>query len=148
MKKVRKPSPSMIVALTALVLATSGSAVAASLITSAQIKNGTIQLSDINSKARKSLQGKTGPQGPRGPAGPAGANGTNGTNGTNGAPGTAVAYATVNSTGGVSQALNVTTANVSKPAASTGFYCFSGLSFTPHNAQRSEEHTSELQSRS
>jgi hypothetical protein len=135
MKKVRKPSPSMIVALTALVLATSGSAVAASLITSAQIKNGTIQLSDINSKARKSLQGKTGPQGPRGPTGPAGANGTNGTNGTNGAPGTAVAYATVNSTGGVSQALNVTTANVSKPATSTGFYCFSGLSFTPHNAQ-------------
>lgn len=138
MKKIRKPSPSMVVALLALVLATSGSAVAASLITSSQIKDGTIQLKDINTKARKALKGQRGPQGPQGPRGANGTNGTNGAAGPTGPAGpagTALAYATVSSAGTVSSALNVTTANVTKPAASTGFYCFSGLPFTPHNAQ-------------
>jgi hypothetical protein len=147
MKNVRRPSPSMVIALTALVLAASGSAVAASIITSAQIKNGTIQLWDINSKARKALKGHTGPQGPAGAKGAPGATGANGGTGARGAtgttgatgpagaPGTAVGYATVDSPGTVSSALNVTTANVTKPLSSTGFYCFSGLSFTPKNAQ-------------
>jgi hypothetical protein len=144
MKNVRKPSPSMVIALTALVLAASGSAVAASIITSAQIKNGTIQLRDINSKARKALKGQTGPQGPRGATGAPGATGAAGARGAAGAvgatgpagaPGTALGYATVDSAGTVSSALNVTTANVTKPATTTGFYCFSGLSFTPKNAQ-------------
>ena len=138
MKNVRKPSPSMVIALTALVLAASGSAVAASIITSAQIKNGTIQLRDINSKARKALKGQTGPQGPAGAKGAPGAKGATGATGATGpagAPGTAVGYAIVDSPGTVSSALNVTTANVTKPVGSTGFYCFSGLLFTPKNAQ-------------
>jgi hypothetical protein len=140
----------MIIALIALVLAASGSAVAASIITSAQIKNGTIQLRDINSKARKALKGQTGPQGPAGAKGAPGAKGATGATGTTGArgatgaagaagaagaPGSAVGYATVDSPGTVSSALNVTTANVTKPISTTGFYCFSGLSFTPKNAQ-------------
>jgi hypothetical protein len=143
----------MIIALTALVLAASGSAVAATIITSAQIKNGTIQLRDINSKARKALKGQTGPRGPagaKGVAGPTGARGATGAAGARGAtgaagaagatgpagaPGTALGYATVDSPGTVSSALNVTTANVTKPLSSTGFYCFSGLPFTPKNVQ-------------
>jgi hypothetical protein len=146
----------MIIALTALVLAASGSAVAATIITSAQIKNGTIQLRDINSKARKALKGQTGPRGPAGAKGVAGARGATGAKGATGAtgargatgpagaagatgpagaPGTALGYATVDSPGTVSSALNVTTANVTKPLSSTGFYCFSGLPFTPKNAQ-------------
>src|SRR3954451_8204349 len=103
-----RPSGSMLVALLALVMATTGSAVAASLITSKQIKDGTIQTKDISKKAQKSLKGKTGPRGATGLTGPqgskgdkgdkgdAGSNGTNGTNGTNGAdgaPGSAKAYA-------------------------------------------------------
>lgn len=129
MHKVRKPSPSMVVSLIALFVALSGSAVAATLVTSRQIKNGTIQLKDISASARKALRGKTGPKGDTG------ATGLTGATGASGAAGTAVGYATVAGDGSVSLALNVATANVTKPASSTGFYCFSGLAFTPHNAQ-------------
>jgi hypothetical protein len=82
--KFRKPSASMVVALIALVMAMGGSAVAASLITSKQIKNGTIQLADISKKAQKSLKGKAGAQGPQGPAGAQGAQGAQGVQGAKG----------------------------------------------------------------
>lgn len=62
-------SPALIVALIALVVAMSGSAVAASLITGKQIKNGTIQRIDLSKKAKASLKGPQGPQGPQGPKG-------------------------------------------------------------------------------
>lgn len=60
-----------------------GQAVAAveTLITGKQIKDGSIGLVDLSSKAKKSLRGQTGTRGPTGPAGqvgpvgPAGANG-------------------------------------------------------------------------
>jgi hypothetical protein len=74
----------MLVAILALVLATTGSAVAASLITSKQIKDGTIQTKDISKKAQKSLRGKTGAKGATGAtgaAGPAGAAGPKGDKG-------------------------------------------------------------------
>lgn len=87
-RTIGRPSPAMIVAVIALVVACTGSAVAGSLITGKQIakntitnkniKNGTITVNDISKKSRALLAGKTGP---------AGANGTNGTNGTNGANG-------------------------------------------------------------
>jgi hypothetical protein len=75
----RRPSGSMVVAVLALVLATSGSAVAASVITSRQIKDGTIQTKDISKRARAQLaktasagtagpRGDTGETGPRGPS--------------------------------------------------------------------------------
>jgi len=89
---IRRPSASLVVATVAVVVAGSGSAVAAGLITSAKIQNGSIQLVDISAKAKKSLKGA------RGPAGAAGHNGTNGTNGAPGAPGapgSALAYARV-----------------------------------------------------
>ena len=62
----------MVVGLIALVVAMSGSAVAASLITGKQIKNGTIQRVDLSKKARASLKGPQGPQGAQGPKGDVG----------------------------------------------------------------------------
>ena len=77
----RMPSASMVVALIALSVAMSGSAVAASLITGKQIKNRSITSKDISRATMRSLQGRdgldgepgdTGPTGPQGPAGPPG----------------------------------------------------------------------------
>src|SRR5215216_4894037 len=87
-----KPSGPLAVAFLALVIAMSGSAVAASLITSKQIKDGTIQVKDISKTARAKLAAKTvaglpGPQGPAGTAGQAGAQGPNGDAGTPGEKG-------------------------------------------------------------
>jgi hypothetical protein len=65
----------LIAAVAVAVVATSGSAVAASLITGKQIKNGTIHLKDINKKTRAKLQGDTGPQGPQGAKGDQGPKG-------------------------------------------------------------------------
>jgi hypothetical protein len=77
----------MLVAFTALVLASTGSAVGAAFITSKQIKDGTIQTKDISKKARTQLKGNRGPAGPQGPAGAAGAPGAKGDPGAAGAPG-------------------------------------------------------------
>src|SRR5882762_9156388 len=82
-----RPSGSMLVALLALVMATTGSAVAASLITSAQIKNGTIQTADISKKAQKTLKGKRGATGVQGAQGPQGLKGDTGPKGDTGASG-------------------------------------------------------------
>lgn len=94
---MRKPSPSMAVAIVALVMASTGTGVAAAkyLITSSkQIKAGSISLSDLSQDARASLRGQrgatgsTGLQGPAGTAGSAGASGQPGAAGTPGATGT------------------------------------------------------------
>jgi hypothetical protein len=88
-----RPSGSMLVALLALVMATSGSAVAASLITGAQIKAGTIQLRNISQRAQKALkstpgaQGVQGLQGSKGDPGPQGDQGVKGDKGDTGAQG-------------------------------------------------------------
>lgn len=59
----------------------SGSAAAASLITTAQIKDGSIQAKDLSTKARTALKGN------RGPSGIAGSRGATGAPGAPGAPG-------------------------------------------------------------
>src|SRR3954453_13432682 len=103
MGRLRLPSPSMVVSIVALVVACSGGAVAAVVITSKQIKNGTIQLGDINKSARKSLAGKKGPAGPSGPAGargPAGPTGPAGPAGTSGSAGSAGSAGSGGSSGG------------------------------------------------
>src|SRR3954447_5967887 len=92
-----RPTGSMVVAVIALVVAMGGSAVAASFITTKQIKDGTIQKKDLSKKAIKSLHGKAGPQGPQGsngPQGPKGDPGAPGAKGDKGDPGEAVAYGT------------------------------------------------------
>ena len=88
LKRYNHGTGAMAVALLALVLAMSGSAVAASLITSKQIKDGTIQTKDISKKARAQLA-KAASRGPAGPAGPAGPKGDKGDKGDAGSAGAA-----------------------------------------------------------
>ena len=86
---MRRPSPSLVVATVAVVLAGTGSAVAARAITSKDIKDGAIALADLSAAARAGLAGNRGPQGPVGPAGANGANGANGKDGATGPQGPA-----------------------------------------------------------
>jgi hypothetical protein len=142
---MKKLTPSMVVAVIALVAALSGSAVAASLITSKQIKDGTIQPRDLSKSARTAIGGASGPAGPAGPVGPkgdkgdpgaqgpkgdkgdpglAGAKGEKGepgTPGANGAPGSARAYAYINGAGTADPAKYKGIVNVTHP--SVGVYC-------------------------
>jgi hypothetical protein len=90
-----RPSAAIVIALVALVMAMGGSAVAASLTTSKQIKDGTIQTRDLSKKAVAALRtttasavaGVPGPAGPAGPEGPAGPKGDRGDKGDPGATG-------------------------------------------------------------
>jgi hypothetical protein len=50
----------------AVALVTAGGSAAAFVVTSKNIKNGTIQLVDISPKAKKALRGRRGAQGPQG----------------------------------------------------------------------------------
>ena len=64
------------VLMLALFVALGGTATAARLITSKDIKNGTIKTVDMSPSAKRALKGNrgaTGPQGLAGPAGPTGA---------------------------------------------------------------------------
>jgi hypothetical protein len=81
---LRKPSPALMVAIVALVVACAGTAIAANLITSSEIKNGTIKKQDLSAKLKKSLQGKRGPQGPPGEKGEQGDQGPPGPSGLSG----------------------------------------------------------------
>jgi hypothetical protein len=87
MNRIRRPSASLIVAVAALILATTGSAVAASLITSKQIKDGTIEVKDLSKKARTSLVGTRGPSGAPGSKGDQGVQGQQGAQGAQGEKG-------------------------------------------------------------
>lgn len=131
----RRPTPALIIAIVAVVLALTGSAIAATVITGNQIKNGSIGLKDLSKKARKALKGQKGQRGARGAQGPTGTAGTPGVAGTPGAPGEAVGYAMITAAGTVEapdRAKNVTSANVQRPA--TGTYCFVDLPFAPKSA--------------
>lgn len=79
-------------AAVALVIGATGGAVGAQLVTSAQIKNGTIQTVDLSPAVTKKLnqdgpKGATGPQGPQGPQGAQGAQGVPGSQGSQGPQG-------------------------------------------------------------
>ena len=80
MLKGRRFSPAMIVAMIALAVALSGTAVAGTtkLITGSQIANGTIKLADMHSSVKTALKGQTGATGAQGPAGAQGARGRSG----------------------------------------------------------------------
>jgi hypothetical protein len=87
MGKLRKPSPAIVVALIALLVALTSTAAAGLVITSGNIKNGTIQLVDISGKAKRALMGHRGPRGPAGPQGQVGLPGNQGPAGPAGAQG-------------------------------------------------------------
>lgn len=81
-------SPAMVVAILALFVAMGGTAVAAkSLITGAQIKNGSITGADIKNKSLTSRDIRGQLRGPRGAAGAQGLPGTAGAAGPQGPPG-------------------------------------------------------------
>jgi hypothetical protein len=118
-RRLRAPSPAMLVALTALFVALGGTGYAAtrllprnsvgehqlrnSAVTGHKIRPHTIHLSDIATSTRNSLRGQTGPQGAQGGQGPAGPQGPPG-------PGAGIFHAAINSGGGVvrGNALGVT----------------------------------------
>jgi hypothetical protein len=58
-----------IAVVVAVALVTAGGSAAAFVVTSKNIKNGTIQLVDISPRAKKALRGQRGFQGPQGPPG-------------------------------------------------------------------------------
>jgi Collagen triple helix repeat (20 copies) len=64
-----------IAAVVAAVVAAASGTAATIVVTSKNIKNGTIQRVDISAKAQRALRGNRGPAGPVGPAGGAGAAG-------------------------------------------------------------------------
>jgi Collagen triple helix repeat (20 copies) len=74
----------LIAAVVAAALIAATGATAALVVTSENIKNGTIQLVDISKSAKKALKGQ---RGRRGPAGPRGAQGPAGARGPQGVPG-------------------------------------------------------------
>jgi hypothetical protein len=93
----KRLSPASVIALIALFVALTGTATAgtAMIISSKNIKDGTIQTVDISKKAKKALKGNTGPQGPvgatgaQGPQGAVGPQGPQGQQGQQGNPGPA-----------------------------------------------------------
>ncbi|SEC85550.1 hypothetical protein SAMN04489844_3123 [Nocardioides exalbidus] len=82
----RLPAPVAVVVSAALLASVgAGSYAAGSLVTSKQIKDGTIKVEDLSPKAVERLRGSTGPAGPPGPAGATGATGSTGAQGARGA---------------------------------------------------------------
>ncbi len=113
------PTPSMVVALLALVLVSAGSAVAGSLVTSAQIKDHTIKVVDLKKSTVKALKGKkgaTGAAGEQGPQGPEGAQGPEGD------AGLARGYAMIQPNGTLYNQQG-TFANLTIVHPATGVYC-------------------------
>jgi hypothetical protein len=76
-----------IIAAIIATLVSAASATAAFVVTSANIKNGTIQTVDISGKAKRALKGNRGLQGPSGLPGPHGLAGVAGPQGAKGDPG-------------------------------------------------------------
>ena len=71
----------LIAAVVAAVVAAASGTAATLVVTSKQIKNGTIQTVDISAKAKRALKGNRGPQGAEGPQGVQGAAGPQGPQG-------------------------------------------------------------------
>ena len=77
----------LIAAIVAAVVAAASGTAATIMVTSKNIKNGTIQTVDISAKAKGALKGNRGPQGPSGLPGPHGLAGVAGPQGAKGDPG-------------------------------------------------------------
>jgi hypothetical protein len=91
---VRRPSLVALIATTALVLSAGGNVVAFTALThdAYDVRNGSIDLVDINPSLRSDLQGEQGPRGFRGVQGLAGARGPSGPVGATGNDGSDLSY--------------------------------------------------------
>ena len=103
------PLGAIVGALVIAVLLMGGSAVGASLITSKQIKNGTIQVKDLSKKARAQLRGRRGRRGARGTPG------AQGRPGAAGVPGAARAFARVDDSAGLDVARSKGFTGITRP---------------------------------
>jgi hypothetical protein len=142
------PSPAMIVATAALIVAATGVGVGATLITGSQIKNASITGADIKNhsigkvklkgsfagpRGLTGARGATGATGAAGPRGLQGLQGDRGPTGPAGVAGEATAYARVAADGTLEpgdsgrENKNVIAVDVAHPSAGT--YCFGGLPF-------------------
>jgi hypothetical protein len=87
-KGVLRMKSAVIAAVVAAVVAAASGTAATIVVTSKNIKNGTIQTVDISAKAKRALKGNGGPRGFPGATGPVGPTGPQGQKGDPGAPGT------------------------------------------------------------
>ena len=137
----------LIAAVVAAVVAAASSSAATIVITSKNIKNGTIQTVDISAKAKRALTGQRGPrgfagatgaqgvQGPTGLQGPVGPQGPEGPKGPQGSPSPGLVAAYAWATGGFSQTSStsfedVASTSITVPPTTTAtlFISFSGES--------------------
>jgi|SRR5215216_672345 len=151
--RLRPPSPALVVAIVALIVACAGTATAAGVFirSSSQVKSGSINtgdlrngrgvsLADLTPRARfrlESREGERGPEGPRGPQGPAGPRGETGPAGANGADGSAIAFAHVNPDGTLDDGKSkqvVSTAMAAPGPGSARVYCFDLVPSSVSNA--------------
>jgi hypothetical protein len=112
-------------------MAAVGTATAASLITSADIKNGTIQAKDISKKAKRALKGNAGPQGPQGATGP---QGPSGSQGPAGAAGTARAAGLVNNVNGGPPQMQKSKGSPTVRRSGNGVFCITAAGTDPSNS--------------
>jgi hypothetical protein len=92
----------LIAAIVAAVIASATATAATIVVTSKNIKNGTIQMVDISAKAKRALKGRRGPRGlagAPGPVGPAGAAGAAGARGPSGGGWTDLEWVASNASG-------------------------------------------------
>lgn len=127
-KLMHRPSPAMLIAILALIVAASGDAVADGVtaaaklvtgkqvknesLTGADVKNGSLMLSDFKASERRRLRGAEGPAGEKGalgPQGPVGSPGATGAKGDPGPAGTARAYGHVTADGQLTKAKGIET---------------------------------------
>ncbi|MFL5914616.1 MAG: hypothetical protein ACJ752_03130 [Gaiellaceae bacterium] len=82
-RKLRPPSPALVISVLALFVGLGGGAAAyaSGLIPGSQIKNHSIPAKKLTKKAIRSLHGERGARGPVGPSGPAGPTGPAGLKG-------------------------------------------------------------------
>jgi len=100
-RRLKAPSPALVISLLALFVALGGTSYAAinlprnsvgtkqlkkGAVTGKKIRNHTIAKKKLTKKTLAALKGRTGPQGPAGPQGPQGATGATGATGAAGAP--------------------------------------------------------------
>jgi hypothetical protein len=96
-------------------------------VTADKIESGAVTPEKLSAAARATVTGPVGPKGATGAAGPTGPRGPIGPQGNQGDPGTALAYATITSSGGLvaegSQGFEAS--QISHPE--TGVYCFKSI---------------------